>query len=114
MNTNAAWTELFFDIFKTNRCMMESFGSHYPKILSNMIDNKFWRDSLLAFHKFHTNLIYEQTDILTYPLWYNNDIQIDRKTVFYKILNEKGCRFINDLIDCNGTFLSYINICTQF
>ena len=114
MNTNAAWTELFFDIFKTNRCMIESFGSYYPTILSNRIDNKFWRDSLLAFHDFHTNLIYEQTDILTSPLWYNNDIQIDRKTVFYKILNEKGCRFINDLIDCNGTFLSYINFCTQF
>ena len=114
MNTNAAWTELFFDIFKTNRCMIESFGSYYPTILSNRIDNKFWRDSLLSFHEFHTNLIYEQTDILTPPLWYNNDIQIDRKTVFYKILNEKGCRFINDLIDCNGTFLSYINFCTQF
>ena len=93
----------YFDIFKTNRCMIESFGSYYPKILSNRIDNKFWRDALLASHEFHTNLIYEQTDILTSPLWYNNDIQIDRKTVFYKILNEKGCTFINDLIDCNGT-----------
>ena len=104
----------FFDIIKTNRCMIESFGSYYPKILSNRIHNKFWIDWLLAFHEFHTNLIYEQTDILTSPLWYNNDIQIDRKTVFYNILNEKGCRFINDLIDCNGTFLSYINFCIQF
>ena len=43
MNTNAAWTELFFDIFKTNRYMIESFGSYYPKLLSNRIDNKFCR-----------------------------------------------------------------------
>ena len=67
MNTNAAWAELFLDIFKTNRCMNESFGSYYPKLLSNRIDNKFWSDSLLAFHEFHANLIYEQTDILTPP-----------------------------------------------
>ena len=47
-----------FDIFKTNRCMIESFGSYYTTILSNRIDNKFWRDSLLAFHEYHTNIIY--------------------------------------------------------
>ena len=67
MNTNADWTELFFDIFKTNRCMIESFGSYYPKLLSNRIDNKFCSDWLLAFNEIHTSIIYEQSDILTFP-----------------------------------------------
>ena len=45
--------------------------------------------------------------ILKSPLFYNRNIKIDRKYVFYKTWYEKGIRFVNDLVNQNGSFYSF-------
>ena len=40
-------------------------------------------------------------------LFYNRNIKIDRKYVFYKTWYDKSIRFVNDLVNQNGSFYSY-------
>ena len=40
------------------------------------------------------------------PLFWNSKIQIDQKSIFFKKWNQKGIRFINDLVDQDGRILS--------
>ena len=43
---------------------------------------------------------------LASPIWFNNKIMIDNKSIFYKDWFEKGVRSINDLINEDGTYLT--------
>ena len=45
--------------------------------------------------------------ILKSPLFYNRNIKIDRKYVFCKTWYDKSIRFVNDLVNQNGSFYIY-------
>ena len=42
-------------------------------------------------------------------LGYNENIKIKNKPVYYEKWNRQGIRYINDLIDNNGTFFTFQN-----
>ena len=45
-------------------------------------------------------------------LWFNPDIQVGGRSVFYKNWFEKGVRTINDLFDNNDSLLSF-KVCSE-
>ena len=46
-------------------------------------------------------------NILTQSLWHNDNILVNGKTVYYKIWNIMGVRFVNDLLSQDGRFLTF-------
>jgi hypothetical protein len=43
--------------------------------------------------------------LLEMPLYYNQNILMDRKPIFIKTWYDKGIRLIKDIMNVNGTFL---------
>ena len=69
--------------------------------------NKFWRDVFYAWIEIVKNYKPKcTTDFLRSSLWYNNNIRLGKKTMYYRHWVKNGVNFVNDLIDNNGNFLS--------
>ncbi len=47
------------------------------------------------------------TDILVSIIWYNSDILVGKKPIFYQKCYEKGIIKIHDILNANNQFLSY-------
>ena len=56
------------------------------------------------YSKLQTKTIY---NVACQPLWKNYFIQIDNACLFYKSWYKKGLIVINDLLENDGTFLSF-------
>ena len=84
-------------------------------MLSTKFYNKVWNELLLTFSEFQNNLKPETfDDLLTCPLWFNDQIRIDRKPVYLKVLYGKGIKFISDIFDSIGNLLSYNDFCHTY
>ncbi len=46
--------------------------------------------------------------------WYNSNVQINQKPVFYKSWYDKGIIYIKDIVDENYNFLTYNQLCNKF
>ena len=70
------------------------------------IDNPFWKDVLTGFIKTNKNTELEESisHISKAPIFYNSNICIDKKYVFWKDWCMKGIRLINDIVKENGEF----------
>ena len=68
------------------------------------IDNPFWKDVSTGFIKTNKNTELEEgiSHILKTPIFYNSNICIDKKYVFWKDWYMKGVGFINDIVKENG------------
>ena len=56
----------------------------YATTLIKSFKNNFWNDILLAFKEFQSKVKSENiNDILALPLWYNDTILIDNKSIFF-------------------------------
>ena len=87
--------------------MLTSCNVEYIQDILSTLNNQFWKDVLKSFLdiNYKTEICEEQ--ILRSPLFYNRNIKIDRKYVYYKTWYDKGIRFVNDLVNQNGSFYSY-------
>ena len=87
--------------------MLTSCNVEYIQDSLRTLNNQFWKDVLKYFLdiNYKTEICEEQ--ILKRPLFYNRNIKIDRKYVFYKSWFDKGIRFVNVLVNQNGSFYSY-------
>ena len=72
--------------------------------MAEVTPNPFWKDVFSIYSKLQTKTIY---NIACQPLWKNNFIQIDNACLFYKSWYKKGLIVINDLLENDGTFLSF-------
>lgn len=83
-------------------------------MIAKNISNLFWKEVLNALSCFQT-LCKENTctaDILVGPLWYNSDILIGNKPVYFETLNDNGITHVCDLFneDCKFLDLQGFNI----
>ena len=87
--------------------MLTSCNVEYIQDILSTLNNQFWKDVLKSFLdiNYKTDICEEQ--ILKSPLFYNRNIKIDRKYVFNKTWYDKGIRFVNDLVNQNGSFYSF-------
>ena len=63
----------------------------YATTLIKSFKNNFWNDTLLAYREFQSKVKSENiNDILALPLWYNDMILIDNKSIFFKNLKKES------------------------
>ena len=96
--------------FLPETCLFH-MGSVYFKTLADSIPNLFWKEVILAW----SELIQLFThDIACQPLWYNPLIKINNQVIFFKTWSLRGIRFVNDILNEDGSFLSYFEIQRKF
>ena len=99
------WQELIK--IHINLEMLTSCNVEYIQDILSTLNNQFWKDVLKSFLDINYKTEIGEEQILKSPLFYNRNIKIDRKYVFYKTWYDKGIRFVNDLVNQNGSFYSY-------
>ena len=99
------WQELIK--IHINLEMLTSCNVEYIQDILSTLNNQFWKDVLKSFLDINYETEIGEEQILKSPLFYNRNIKIDRKYVFYKTWYDKGIRFVNDLVNQNGSFYSY-------
>ena len=68
----------------------------------------FWKDIFCCYQTFSQRIkLNTWGQFLQASLWFNPDIQVGGRSVFYKSWFEKGVRTINNLFDNNGSLLSF-------
>ena len=68
--------------------------------------NIFWRDILSNWSKLFEESLEDPKDILSQPIWFNKNLKIDQKTVFFHSWVQAGIFYVNDLLDENNHFMS--------
>jgi hypothetical protein len=80
----------------------------YTKNTVKTQKNTFWKDVLLSWEKvIEKERKFNGHFFLVSPIWFNNKIMIDNKSIFYKDWFEKGVQSINDLINEDGIYLNF-------
>jgi len=69
----------------------------------NKLINQFWKDTFKAWKIVADSLITINNHLYT-PIWYNEKVKIDNKTMFYVNWYQNGVRFICDLITYDKHF----------
>ena len=107
------WSHLFYQ----NYPFMQDFntlGTEFLKQKLNFFKNYFWADVIKAWIHFSQRIqIKSWEDLLNEPLWYNKNLKVGGKAIFYKHWNKKGVNYIYDLVDLNGEFYSYASFQNQ-
>ncbi len=73
------------------------------------IKNEFWYDVLFSWSSLISIVNNDDLDfnrIAKQYLWWNDKIKVGNKSVKYANWEERGVRFVNDLLNDNGTFMS--------
>ena len=78
--------------------------------------NAFWKDTLNCYSEFKEICRKNDTneELIYHEVWYNIDIKVDRKCIFYKMWYDKGLRYIHDFLNDDGSFLNYETFCEKF
>ena len=90
-----------------------SCGTEYVKLLLKSIENKFWFDVFKAWVELQ-NAFSESDVTADSPLFYNPMIHIGGKTFFNNQLFVNNIRYVNDIIEEDGSFLTYDTFCDTY
>ena len=83
IDNNAEWQKLVSYLFNSEKLIKTRSG--YIDEIQGTLKNKFWLDVLSAYKEIQNkSLIHNSEDFLSKPLWYNKNIQINNKSVFYQ------------------------------
>ena len=111
---DSKWSYLL-DVTYPDICKFGNYGTDFLQEKLRTVENKFWYDTFISWMKFCEQLKIETwTDFLNQPLWYNKNVKVGGKSVFYKKWFIKGVTFIYDLVDSEGRFISLQNIQNTF
>ena len=108
--TTAKWQNILKTLIDTD--LLSKCGYEYIHVCLNKCQNLFWKDVFKAWvHFSETKEIKDvrEDSILKLPLWYNKNIIIGKKTIFYRNWYDRGVHTINDLIKTpdNCTFYTF-------
>ena len=105
---DAQWCKFFGNIATIPELYYVEGGSKslYNSLPPNKY-NKFWSDVLIAWSKFCASHVPQnEYDVMTNTLWFNDRIKIGGECIFYNHWAKKGIRFVSDIMDNSGKFLS--------
>ena len=75
-----------------------NFGTLYCKKILGTIKNKFWIDVLKSFMVFSSKYKFiKLSEIMTMPLFYNENFMIDSKYIYNANLFKCGIRYVKDM-----------------
>lgn len=105
-------------LLKQNLCINKicSCGSEYFKEVGYKMKNHFWKDVLKAVSTLFALVENVNTDnnIQTSPIFLNHLFCIDGKSFFYKSWFEKGIKFVNDILNDDGSFINLQTLTQDF
>ena len=103
------WKILFLDMHESiYQGNIWNFNNKQLKWLAvEYFSNDFWYDVILSWSLCPDVTPTCAENFLSTCLWYNPDIQVGRKPIYYKKMFEAGIEYVNDLIDQNGNFYEY-------
>ena len=90
------------------------FGNKFFDLCSKNIQNLFWKEVFSISSELIRNNLVKTANLPYEPLWYNSNISIDRKPVFYKSWYMRNIVYIYDLLDEDGYLMSYDLFCTKY
>ena len=77
--------------------------------------NNFWKEVINAYHEIQDKTeLNNWQEYMCQSLWYNKNIRIDNKPLFYRKWYNKGIKYIYDLLDEDCNFLTLDNIQHRF
>ena len=95
---------------KVNIINISNLGLRYSESLVKDIKNQFWKDVLKSYINVLKNTVvdeggdYSSIHILKTPIYFNPNIIIGGKDIFFKKYHDNGLSLINDFIKENGIF----------
>ena len=98
-NQNDGW-EQFSRHFEIHKIII--FGDKFPFLITNKINNPFWRDVVVACATLQKRIKTENNKAYNIPLWYNTDINIK----FNKTWFQKGYTKLGDILNKEGKLFS--------
>ena len=92
------WSNLLTETAHCNITHLSQCGADCPRQKAHSTSNIFWKETLPYFAEFISIVQQKNTQTLLEPLWYNDKIQIQNKSVIYKNMCENGFHLISDLL----------------
>ena len=116
LSCNSTWTKVLEHILKIKKDFFFTLGPELSKMVAKNTANAFWKDTLNCYSEFKEICRKNDTneELIYHEVWYNIDIKVDRKCIFYKIWYDKGLRYIRDFLNDDGSFLNYETFCEKF
>ena len=74
----------------------------------------FWLDVLKQWCLYNFIQTNHTEDPRNEILWFNSNIKIDNKVVYYKTYHEKNIIYLKDLLDQNGNLMSFSDFQTKY
>ena len=100
-----SYTYFLMNLFlPNNRQFNAYFGDNHYRQMAEETRNPFWKDVFSIFSKLQRIAV---NNVSCQPLWKNNYIQVNNECVFYKSWYDKGITVVNDLLEDDGTFLTF-------
>ena len=113
VNYQADWKRLLYsdrlywnDVWLLNKRSLSLLACSF-------VENTFWRNVVESWAEYVQETV-EASDLLSQPLWNNVFIKIENKSVFYKSWYIKDLRYVNDLVDEAGVFMSPTELINKF
>ena len=89
-----------------SRCEIEFLSLDIPE---------FYKEVLAAWKNFKASFLPSSPfEVRKEFLWFNPFIKISGNSIFYKIWYDHSIKYINDIVDENGDFLSHNDINTMY
>ena len=106
----------FWKVLKCWKGITFTLGPEFSKCIAHRTKNQFWKDTLYCCNESRIlNKKLENSQPCLYnEIWYNNDVKINNRHIFYRLWYDKGIRYIIDLFDENCIFLTYNSFCEKF
>ena len=102
---------MFHSFLPQNYSFHLYMGSLYYKKMAEFTLNPFWKEVLLAWSDLVELFI---DNIACQPLWNNPRIKMNDKVMYLRSWSVKGIRFVNDILEVDGSFLSYFDFQHRF
>ena len=92
------------------------YGSTFPKEYLSKIKNTFWKDVLISWNLYTTQISkqYQNNPLNVESLWFNPKFKIGNRTVFYRDWYNSGIRTVDDLINTQNTFINSNELETNY
>ena len=100
---------IYIDKYKLLNC-----GKEYALNTANKITNMFWKDTLNAFVLLCSKQTVDSSNLYNYPLFYNEEILVNKKSIFNATCFEAGVFYVSDLMESRDKFMSHETFCSNF
>lgn len=115
--SSGKWKCILIKSININRLL--DIGGTFIQVSTDICDNLFWKDVLKAWGRLENSenmKTIKGKSLLLTPVWYNCNITIGGKTIFYPHWYEKGVYLIGDFVKdfSNNTLFSYEEFIQKF